>query len=107
SVPGSVRVDAALHGQRRRQQFSAGLLRRYLHSSRRVSLSLAALHIGAVVLDIEGTTTPVDFVYKVLFPYARTHVDAYVAANWNSEPCGESIALLQRERGAALSDVAA
>ena len=25
------------------------------------------------LLDIEGTTTPVAFVYEVLFPYARRH----------------------------------
>jgi enolase-phosphatase E1 len=29
---------------------------------------------GALLLDIEGTTTPVDFVTRVLFPYARGHV---------------------------------
>ena len=29
---------------------------------------------GALLLDIEGTTTPVDFVTRVLFPYAREHV---------------------------------
>ena len=28
--------------------------------------------ISVVLLDIEGTTTPIDFVYKVLFPYARS-----------------------------------
>jgi enolase-phosphatase E1 len=26
---------------------------------------------SAVLLDVEGTTTPIDFVYRVLFPYAR------------------------------------
>lgn len=34
---------------------------------------------AAVLLDIEGTTTPIDFVYDILFPYARTHVRDYVA----------------------------
>ncbi|MEK6302601.1 MAG: acireductone synthase [Acidobacteriota bacterium] len=29
--------------------------------------------ITVLLLDIEGTTTPIDFVYKVLFPYARAH----------------------------------
>lgn len=28
----------------------------------------------AILLDIEGTTTPVSFVFDVLFPYARTHL---------------------------------
>ena len=27
--------------------------------------------IQAILLDIEGTTTPIDFVFKTLFPYAR------------------------------------
>jgi enolase-phosphatase E1 len=31
-----------------------------------------------VVLDIEGTTSAIDFVYSVLFPYARNHMKAYV-----------------------------
>lgn len=37
--------------------------------------------ITAILLDIEGTTTPIDFVYKVLFPYARAHVREYLSAN--------------------------
>ena len=41
--------------------------------------------IAAVLLDIEGTTTPIDFVYNILFPYARTHVRNYVA-NHRSQP---------------------
>jgi len=34
----------------------------------------AFARVRAVLLDIEGTTTPVDFVTRVLFPYAREHV---------------------------------
>lgn len=33
---------------------------------------------STVILDIEGTTTPVDFVYKVLFPYARDHMTSFL-----------------------------
>ena len=32
----------------------------------------------AALLDIEGTTTPVDFVYQTLFPYARTHLREFL-----------------------------
>lgn len=32
----------------------------------------------AILLDIEGTTTPIDFVHKVLFPYAKERVGKYV-----------------------------
>jgi enolase-phosphatase E1 len=32
-----------------------------------------------ILLDIEGTTTPIDFVYQELFPYARQHLATYLA----------------------------
>lgn len=32
----------------------------------------------AILLDIEGTTTPISFVYDVLFPFAREHAKAYL-----------------------------
>ena len=35
--------------------------------------------VKALLLDIEGTTTPIDFVYNILFPYARDHVNPYLA----------------------------
>src|SRR5205823_5309896 len=31
-----------------------------------------------ILLDIEGTTTPITFVYDVLFPFARRHVAGYL-----------------------------
>src|SRR5262249_20673219 len=31
-----------------------------------------------ILLDIEGTTTPITFVYDVLFPYARRHAGLYI-----------------------------
>jgi enolase-phosphatase E1 len=34
----------------------------------------APARIEAILLDIEGTTTPIAFVVDVLFPYARTHL---------------------------------
>ncbi|WP_415494864.1 acireductone synthase [Acetobacter sp.] len=36
-----------------------------------------------VLLDIEGTTLPVAFVHKVLFPYARKHLPALLARHDN------------------------
>ena len=37
-------------------------------------IHLRALGIGTVLLDIEGTTTPIAFVHDTLFPYARRHL---------------------------------
>jgi enolase-phosphatase E1 len=34
--------------------------------------------VEAILLDVEGTTTPVDFVNRTLFPYAREHVDSFL-----------------------------
>jgi enolase-phosphatase E1 len=34
-----------------------------------------------VLMDVEGTTTPVQFVYEVLFPYARDHVREFLLSN--------------------------
>lgn len=31
-----------------------------------------------ILMDIEGTTTAIDFVHKTLFPYARTHMAAFL-----------------------------
>ena len=38
----------------------------------------------AILLDIEGTTTPIEFVHEVLFPYARRKIAGYVATNFES-----------------------
>jgi len=49
--------------------------------------------VRAILLDIEGTTTPIAFVHDVLFSYAREHVREFLAANSASE----DIALLREE----------
>jgi enolase-phosphatase E1 len=36
--------------------------------------------VRVVLLDIEGTTTPIDFVYKTLFAYASAHVESFLSA---------------------------
>jgi enolase-phosphatase E1 len=34
--------------------------------------------VRVILLDIEGTTTPVDFVYKTLFPYASRKLESFL-----------------------------
>jgi enolase-phosphatase E1 len=34
--------------------------------------------MAGILLDIEGTTTPISFVYDVLFPFARRHLATYL-----------------------------
>jgi enolase-phosphatase E1 len=52
---------------------------------------------GAILLDIEGTTTPIAYVYDVLFPYARRALPAYVDAHLDDEHLREPIARLREE----------
>jgi enolase-phosphatase E1 len=49
-----------------------------------------------ILLDIEGTTTPIAFVYDVLFPYARTHAHEYLDEVAQRELKGEYDADLAR-----------
>jgi enolase-phosphatase E1 len=46
-----------------------------------VTLSLRAGGLDAVVLDIEGTTTPLAFVHEALFPFARRALEPFVRAH--------------------------
>lgn len=43
-----------------------------------MTLGLRQHGIRSVLLDIEGTTTPIAFVYDVLFPFARRHVREFL-----------------------------
>ena len=52
----------------------------------------------AIVLDIEGTTTPVEFVYQVLFPFARTHAAAYLRREGASAACRTAVDQLRAEQ---------
>ncbi len=41
-------------------------------------LPIEASQVRVILLDIEGTTTPVDFVYKTLFPYASRKLESFL-----------------------------
>jgi enolase-phosphatase E1 len=53
-----------------------------------------------ILLDIEGTTTPIDFVYKTLFPYARARVKDYLSRNWDTPEIQSDLAQLRAESSA-------
>jgi enolase-phosphatase E1 len=46
-----------------------------------VSLLADDSRVRVILLDIEGTTTPVDFVYKTLFPYASSKLESFLREN--------------------------
>lgn len=50
-----------------------------------------------IVLDIEGTTTPISFVTDVLFPYARDNVGRHLDATYDLAETQEDIELLRAQ----------
>jgi enolase-phosphatase E1 len=66
-----------------------------------MSLSLAG--IRGILLDIEGTTTPIAFVHEVLFSYARTHVRDYLERYWDDEDAQVELRVLREEHAADLN----
>jgi len=55
---------------------------------------------SGILLDIEGTTTPIDFVYQALFPFARTRVKDYLARHWADDDVQRDVAQLREEQAA-------
>ncbi|KAJ6837193.1 putative bifunctional methylthioribulose-1-phosphate dehydratase/enolase-phosphatase E1 1 isoform X2 [Iris pallida] len=50
-----------------------------------------------IVLDIEGTTTPISFVTDVLFPYARDNVRNHLTSTFDSKETKDDIDLLRAQ----------
>jgi enolase-phosphatase E1 len=58
---------------------------------------MLAKNIQAILLDIEGTTTPISFVHDVLFPYSRTNISSYLKQYANSPDLLSDLTLLGKE----------
>lgn len=54
----------------------------------------------ALLLDIEGTTTPLTFVTRVLFPYAREHARAFLQAHAGDRDVQADVRALAAEHAA-------
>ncbi len=53
-----------------------------------------------LLLDVEGTTTPIDFVARTLFPYAAEHVGAFLEVPGRDAGVMEDLGRLQEENAA-------
>src|SRR2546422_5371869 len=76
-------MDAALYGQRPGPKLSTGVPRPEVPPSAErtgpvLNLPAGRQPVRGILLDIEGTTTPIDFVNHVLFPYARARAKAFL-----------------------------
>ena len=65
-----------------------------------MSTRVSTAGIRGVVLDIEGTTTPISFVHEELFFYSRIHVRDYLERHFDSEGVRADVQLLREEHAA-------
>ena len=52
-----------------------------------------------ILLDIEGTTSAVSFVYDVMFPFVRRELGQYLCTNWDSAAVNEVCDLIAKDAG--------
>src|SRR5215831_18306166 len=76
-------MDTSLHEQRRGPELRARLLGPALHSATNCGKITGVplfdeTQVRAILLDIEGTITPIDFVTKTLFPYASRKLEVFL-----------------------------
>jgi len=57
--------------------------------------------VSGILLDIEGTTSSIGFVYDVMFPYARRELDAYLEEHWQTDDCRAACEQIARDAGFA------
>ena len=55
--------------------------------------------VKCILLDIEGTTSSISFVYDVMFPFVRKNLDSFLNEHWNSESVQACLPLLADELG--------
>ena len=58
--------------------------------------------VRGILLDIEGTTTPIAFVHDVLFSYARSEARNYLEKHFGSAELAKDIALLRKDHSTDL-----
>lgn len=56
-----------------------------------------------MLLDIEGTTTPLAFVHDTLFPFARAHLTAFLREQWDAVDVRATVEALAAEHAAEAS----
>ena len=62
-----------------------------------MTVALGDKPVSGILLDIEGTTTPIAFVSDVLFPFARAHMREYLARHASTPHVRDAVRLLVEE----------
>ena len=63
------------------------------------------MSVKCVLLDIEGTTSSISFVYDVMFPFVRENLDSFLVDHWDDDSVRSCLPLLAEElKHASVSD---
>ena len=65
---------------------------------------MISLSARCVLLDIEGTTSSIAFVYDVMFAYVRKHLSSFLAMNWELEGVQQAVEQMAIDAGCSPSD---
>ena len=65
---------------------------------------MTSFQCDCVLLDIEGTTSSISFVYDVMFPYVREHLETFLDKNWREPSVQDCLALLLLDVGKSSMD---
>ena len=52
-----------------------------------------------ILLDIEGTTSSISFVYDVMFPFVREHLAAFLDQHWQAQDVQNACAAMAQDEG--------
>ncbi len=58
---------------------------------------MISFSVDGIVLDIEGTTSSIDFVYRQMFPYVRRELDSFLAVNFDEPEVAAASRLIAGE----------
>lgn len=59
-----------------------------------MSISITA---GCVLMDVEGTTSSIEFVHQAMFPFAAANAGSFLESDWGSERLEACLELLARD----------
>lgn len=55
--------------------------------------------VSGILLDIEGTTSSIHFVYEQMFPYVRAALEGFLAAEWSSPEVAAAVVQIRVDAG--------
>lgn len=60
---------------------------------------MSETQVRGILLDIEGTTSSISFVYDEMFPFVRENVESFLKAQWKEESVQDCLPLLMTDLG--------